>query len=77
MRSREFSDMKTKSVSYGRTIELGKFGRGHTQKVWFGHEVEREEGETEEQCMSQLRAWADVQEAKERKAWKDAGGREP
>jgi hypothetical protein len=69
--------MKVKSVSYGRTIELGKFGRGHTQKVWFGWEVEREEGESEEACMTQLRAMADAQETQERKAWKDAGGREP
>ncbi len=59
--------MKIVKVSYGRTIEVGKFGHGRPYgKVWFGWEAECEEGE-EDRTMNTLGQQADAQEKIERK----------
>lgn len=66
--------MKTKTVSYGRTIEVGgPFGRHGrpVEKVWFGWEVELEEGEDEAIVTENLQALADAREMAERKAHED------
>lgn len=57
--------MKIKEVSYGRTIELGKFGRGPMGKAWFGWVILLEEGETENDAMLELYKLADQQEEDE------------
>lgn len=61
--------MKFKTMSYGRTIEVGgPFGRGRAMgKVWFGWEVELEEGDDEATVEAILKAKADEREVKERK----------
>lgn len=61
--------MIIKTVTYGRTIEVGRFGRGRSGRVWFGWEVEREEGESEEMILDRLRLMADAKEIEERETF--------
>lgn len=58
--------MKVKVVKYGRTIEVGKFGKGPSGRVWFGWEVELEEGEDAATILNQLRDEANMTESMER-----------
>jgi hypothetical protein len=61
--------LRDKVVVYGRSIEVGKFGRGPSGKVWFGWEAEVLEG-TKDQAMDLLRARADKVEADERESFR-------
>lgn len=59
--------MKTTTVTYGRTIEVGRFGHGRPcGRVWFGWTVELEEGDTEASALATLKERADTQEQIER-----------
>lgn len=58
--------MRNTTISYGRTIELGRFGHGETGKVWFAREIELESGDTMEDALHVLHVWADEQETAER-----------
>jgi nicotinamide mononucleotide (NMN) deamidase PncC len=67
------------SVSYGRSIQVGRFGhRGQpVGKVWFGWSEDVKKGETHEQVMKRLRARADEQEEIERRDyWLKQEGRD-
>lgn len=62
--------MKMKTMSYGRTIEVGgPFGRRSVEKVWFGWEVELEESDDEVKVAEFLKKQADDREALERKEY--------
>jgi len=60
---------RVKVVSYGRSIEVGRFGKGRSGKTWFGWEVEVGEGETPELVLEALKRRADEQEIEEREAF--------
>lgn len=60
------SELVITEVRYGRTIELGEFGRGRRhKKVWFGWTAEVQDGQTEEEVMELLHEKADEQEGRE------------
>lgn len=51
-----------RTVTYGRSVEVGRFGRGESGKVWFGWSVDLEDGESPDEALAKLRAKADAQE---------------
>ena len=61
--------IRTNVVCYGRTIEVGRFGRGRSGKVWFGWEAEVGKDETPESVLTALKQRADEQEIEERKSF--------
>jgi hypothetical protein len=69
--------MRIKEVNYGRTIEVGRLGRGRSGRVWFGWTAEVEEGETEADVLKALQDKADEQEKQERRAFDRREGRTP
>ena len=61
---------RTKSLQMGRTIVLGRgrYGMGD-EKIWFGMEVELEEGDDVLAVEKSMREELDRQEAEERQHW--------
>ncbi len=63
--------MKITTVTYGRTIEVGRFGKGRSGKVWFGWSAEVEADETPEMVLRDLQIKADKQEIEEHQDFED------
>lgn len=58
--------MRITEITYGRTIEVGRFGRGRSGRVWFGFTATLETGDTEVSVLAALQDRADAQEVVER-----------